>query len=203
MTDIFNDIENMRAALDAQVEETVNAECGDVLLQYVDKIEDLSDPLGNIALKSKSVRDDSMLAISSEIIRVLDGNLRCFEYSQRSKAEQELYLYVGTHWRKVKKQDYQDFVAACAEKIGLVDHWLAKTNFMNGLFEQIAFRIMGAKMNTQPKKEVWINFQNNTVEIKPDGRLVVRGHRREDYFMYVLNSMLSSKPFSQMHLHGS
>lgn len=186
MNDILKDIEKMHAELDAQVKNTVYAECRDVLLRYVDKIENLSEQLGVIALKSRSVREDTMLAVSDEIIRVLDGNLHCFEYSQRSKAEQELYFYDGTHWRKVGKQDYQDFIVACAERSGLLNYWLAKPNFMNGLFEQTAFRMMGARKNIQPKKEVWINFQNNTVEIKPDGKLVVREHRREDYFMYVL-----------------
>lgn len=186
METILDNMARMSVELDAKEKASATMECRDVLKLFAGRVGNLSVQLSTLVLKSRSPQSELMLAVSDEVIRVLDGNMRCFEYSQKRKAEQDLYIFNSTHWRKVEKQDYQDFVRDCAERTGLQDQFLHKPSFMNGLFEQIAMRIMGSKVDGKPKNEVWMNFRNVTVEIKADGQRVVREHRREDYFMYVL-----------------
>ena len=185
MERLQHDLAGQRVELDAQQEERAGMDCQGILKQYSDKIGRFSEDRLRLLANCKSSQDETMLAVTQEVVEAVKGNLQCFHYSQKKKAEQELFVYTGTHWKRVNQQDFQDFVSQCARQTGIPGKYLCRPSFINGLFEQIAVTLMKGKEEVK-HGDVWINFRNCTLCIQPNGKKNVREHRPEDYFMYVL-----------------
>lgn len=124
--------------------------------------------------------------VSENIEAAADGNITVPEYVQKALSKQEIFVYVGTHWMLCHTQEYYDFVKAACYKAGLEQTYVENPEFMNRMFEQVAFRVSQHRELAKPKKAVWINMQNGTLEVKEDGGIVLREHRRDDFFRYVL-----------------
>ena len=147
-----------------------------------DLIESIFDASGNKSNAERAVRE----LVSKHVTLAVEGKLSVIDYSQKSMAKQTVYLFVGTHWSIIDSQDYYDFVKKAAKKMGLEDLYAEDTDFMNKVFERVAFRVMGKRRFTCPEGEIWINFLNCTLEVHEDGNVIQREHNAEDFFTYVL-----------------
>ena len=136
--------------------------------------------------KEKGLRK-ATLFLARTICRVCDGNLRVVRYSQRAKAEQDVYLFVGTHWQILPSQTYCDLVRAFARKGGISEECYEDCDFMNRLCELVAFRVSKAHTTCTRKGEAWLNLLNGTLELHADGTANLRPHDRDDFFLYVLD----------------
>ena len=58
--------------------------------------------------------------------------------------------------------------------------------FMKLLFESVAFNLSVYRRQRIPDGEVWLNMHNGTLEVKSDGCVTLREHRKEDLFTYCL-----------------
>ena len=107
-------------------------------------------------------------------------------YIQKSKAKQDIYIFVNTHWHIIVYQQFIDFVRECCKKMEMENSMIGDHEFMNTLLEQLAFRRSHHQPDKVPNGEVWINMINGTLEIKEDGDINFREHRSSDFFTYCL-----------------
>jgi len=184
---LSEDINKSSAVLEAQRgEREHNKEC--IILQsIVDSVETKKEDIGRIlSMKNpntKALKD----TIVSEIVRAVNGNLTVTNYCQRVKAEQNVYLFTGTHWILLDKQLFKDFINEAAKKIGTPDIDLHDYKFMNTIYELVSFGLAKNRNPYVPVNEAWINFMNGTLEIKGDGTFFLREHNRDDFFLYSLD----------------
>lgn len=150
-------------------------------------VKDLSAEIGVLIKQQKMAWKKSAIElVSSEIIRALGGDLAVFTYEPRAKAEQEVYLYTGTHWQLLNQQVFFDFVNGCAQRVGLPLEELHEPAFMERIYWQVAFRVAHSRPIHYSSKVSRINVLNGTLEIRSDGTVSLHEHRREDYFLYCL-----------------
>lgn len=160
-----------------------------VLAKLVDRVSDRSEDISALAENNPKVseRDRKVRSlVSSEIARASEETLTVTEYSQKSCSKQQIYVFVGTHWEYIPIQVYYDFVKKAAQKTGLEEMFYEDQDYMNKVFEQVAFRVAEHRIATFPHGEQWINFQNGTLEINESGKLGWHEHRAEDFFLYCL-----------------
>lgn len=121
-----------------------------------------------------------------EVVRAADGNLWCDHYSERAKSDQQMNIYVGTHWERIDSQQWMDFIDQCALRCGLAETHRMNPTFMNQLYEGVAFNLKKHRRQMQPRDEVWLNMPNGTLVVTVDGRVTLREHSRDDLFFYCL-----------------
>ena len=153
------------------------------------RVNDIHEALDFIIENGKSQRGiETRLreAVSAEVVEAAQGLITVVEYAQKMMSKQSLMVYVGTHWVRIRTQVFYDFVKDCAMKTGLGTAYVEQPDFMNKLFEQVAFRVARDRELFVPKGQVWINMQNGTLEVHDDGTIRLRTHDKEDFFTYVL-----------------
>lgn len=175
---------------------------GELMSQRLVRERQLADlTLGRIAadVKSKETEVATMMEAtkghcdkvlrqmtSEAIATAADGLLLCRDYSQRSRGDQDVMVFTGTHWEYVIPSQWKDFVDQCARRLGLPDSKLKDHMFMNHLYENVAFNVKGYRQRIVPPDEVWLNVCNGTLQLKADGNVALRRHRKEDMFTYTL-----------------
>ena len=158
----------------------------DMLLGLIDdKKKELDAIIADCGRKTE--RERALIeALSTYLDESFDRYLAVPQYIQRQKACQDVYLFVGTHWKQIIYQQFIDFVRDCCHKTGLEDTYCGDSVFMNRLLEHLTFRRSRYRANAVPHGEVWINLSNGTLEIHPDGNVVFRHHESDDFFTYCL-----------------
>lgn len=146
-----------------------------------DKIDGLLD-----TNKVKSAWEKVMVILGSEIEESVRGKMIVPEYSQKGSAKQMIYVFIGTHWEITQIQIYYDFIKEACRRIGLSDVFVQNQDYMNKVFENVAFRVSKHIATVQPHDGVWINLSNCTVEIHTNGTLTTHEHRSSDFFLYCL-----------------
>lgn len=121
-----------------------------------------------------------------EVIRSADSHLWCPEYIQRSGSDQRVCVFTGSHWEQIESQQWMDFVNDCAMRCGIPESLLMNHNFMNQLFEGVAFQLAKYRRQVIPEGEVWLNVRNGTLVIKSDGSVVSHEHSYDNLFFYCL-----------------
>ena len=124
--------------------------------------------------------------ITSVMEEMVRGRMTVTEYVEKNKSKQLVYLFLGTHWQLIPSQLYYVFVKQCAKRMGLVNLLCEDPEFMNRVIERLAYRCMEYKRQVQAPDVVYINVMNGTLEIGRDGTTLLREHRAEDFFTYVL-----------------
>lgn len=127
-----------------------------------------------------------MQIVVKEFQRAADGVMWSPDYCLRPGCEQQVYCYTGTHWRLVDAAEWKDFVGVCTEHCGVPENLLMDPAFMKKMYDSMAFSIFKFRQPVVCRDEVWLNLLNCTLELKADGTVVVRDHRKEDLFFYCL-----------------
>lgn len=157
-----------------------------VLEHIISNVESKAAEINEAITTKKSWANSLIDTTSKEIERACDANLAVERYSQRAKAEQDVYVFDQTHWKLLMPQIFKDFVNSCAEKIGLPENIAKQPSFMNRLYETVAFRVAHSRNRYEQKGTVSINMQNGTLVVKQGEDVVLRLHNREDFFRYSL-----------------
>lgn len=176
------------AALEAAVERRRENIVDVHLAAMVERVRDVTSEIQLVLENSKSnvaaMRGLCNL-LSGVIVEAADGGMAVLEYVQKQMSKQMTHVFVGTHWVMVRTQKYYDFVKDAAYRCGLSSSYAENPDFMNKLFEQVAFCLARDRQTFVPHDAVWINMENGTLEVK-DGQAALRPHDREDFFTYVL-----------------
>ena len=100
------------------------------------------------------------------------------------KNEDFIYLYNGTYWQQIDKEEFQKFLGEAAEKMGVAKFSARFYQFREQLFKQF---LATAYLPTPEsnKDTVLINLQNGTFEISPQGTKL-RPFDRSDFITYQL-----------------
>lgn len=104
------------------------------LQSFIDRMRDETKVIATLldGCKNRSVGENVVRDfVAGVIVEAADGCLAVKRYSQKAKAKQTVYLFVGTHWEMLKMQVYYDFVKDSARKIGLQALLLENQEFMN------------------------------------------------------------------------
>ena len=164
------------------------------LNRIVEGVESHESEITELMVATKGHCDKSLRRIVSDAIKCsANGQLLCRDYSQRSKSDQQVIVYTGSHWEPTVPQLWKDFVDRSAEQCGVSESQRKDHTFMNQLYENVAFNIKGYHVRVNPPDEVWLNARNGTLELKSDGSVVLREHRKEDMFTYTLNYPFDSQ----------
>jgi putative DNA primase/helicase len=95
-----------------------------------------------------------------------------------------IYLYNGTFWAEIDKDEFQKFLGEAAERMGVAKFSARFYQFKEQLFKQF---LATAYLPTpeSSKDTVLINLQNGTFEIRPDGTKL-RPFDSNDFITYQL-----------------
>lgn len=124
--------------------------------------------------------------VTKELLRAAEGLLWCREYQERAKCDQRVSVFTGSHWEVIETQLWKDFVGHCAERCGVQESFRTNHSFMKSLYERVAFNVSEYRRQLMPDGEVWLNVHNGTLELRVDGSVTLREHRKEDLFTYTL-----------------
>ncbi len=158
----------------------------DSIMERVESKETVIEAIIDSSNKKKDAEIAIMEFITRYIEELVKDIMMVTEYVEKNRSKQMVFLFIGTHWSVIELQLYYVFVKKCAYKLGLKSLYCESPDFMNKVFERLAFRVMQHKKHQVTPGESWVNLQNCTLEIKSDGELVTREHRAEDFFTYVL-----------------
>ena len=185
-TSLEQDFNSQLEKLDEQRAKRMQNQVEITLETIAAKVKDCQTEILRIKSEQKSWKTFLLNFLSGEIVRLFDGRLTVPNYSPRDKAEQDVFLFVGTHWVQLPRPCYFGTIVKLARSMGLPDADGCQPAFMNLLFEQVAFRVSCFRNEIVPNDEAWLNVENGTLEIKGNGSIVFREHRRDDFFQYVL-----------------
>lgn len=153
----------------------------------INKVVDKSNEILESIAEKKNAKKSVLFIAANEICKAVDGELTVTNYSPRAKAEQDVYLFTGTHWIVLSHQYYFDFIRNCCDKMAITDDLIDDTSFQNELCERVARKISKERNPFIPSDEAWINMKNGTLVIHGDGSRELREHDREDFFTYCLD----------------
>ena len=182
---IEKDLQNLETLATIRSENLVEYTL-DAVLAKVESEKSIIDALFQSSSKRSEMERGVMEFITKYIADVVEGMMTVTEYVEKTKSKQFVYVFLGTHWEMIDVQLYYVFVKRCARKLGLEDIYCEDQDFMNKVFERLAFRVMDYRKQKVTPGEVWVNLSNGTLEIKKDGTFVLREHRAADFFTYVL-----------------
>lgn len=95
-----------------------------------------------------------------------------------------IYMYNGSYWQQIEENTLKDFLGQAAEKMG-IDRFNARFHlFKDQLYRQFLSSARLSKPEC-PKGTVYINLQNGTFEISPEG-IQLREFRQSDFLTYQL-----------------
>jgi len=127
-----------------------------------------------------------MQIVIKEVIRSADDSLWNPDYNLRPNGEQQIYCYTGNYWKLIEPAMWKDFVGQCTEKSGVPEMLLMDSGFMKKMYDGIAYNIFKHRLSVANDDEVWLNLPNFTLELRGNGSVEVREHRKEDLFYYCL-----------------
>lgn len=157
-----------------------------VLDQIVKECPDKSKELLTLLSNDKTTLKDVKLFVTNVIEQYVDGNMITPRYISNSKCEQEVLLYVGTHWETILPEMFKDFVKRSSIVMGLLPNYYEDPNFMKSLFDFVAFRFSKPLHKRYERGKVFINLKNGTIVLDTDGNVQLLEHQRSDGFTYVL-----------------
>lgn len=155
-------------------------------MQRVESKKAVIDSLYENASSRKEANRTVQHFIVMTLAEIVDGNLAVVQYASRNKGDQTMYLFVGTHWRKFDRQLFFDFVKEASIKMGLSEIYCYDPEFVIALNWRFMEVLSHYRTQTIPPGEIWVNMENGTLEIRDDGGVLFREHRKEDFFCYVL-----------------
>lgn len=149
-------------------------------------------------LEKKEVGSDDAKAIQKQINKLklnqkhllilsVENILKCAEKRRWGlcKNHDFIYLYNGTFWNDIDKEEFQKFLGEASEKIGVAKFDARFFLFREKLFKQFLSTAYLPTSETD-KNKVLINLMNGTFEINPKGKTKLRPFDRSDFLTYQL-----------------
>lgn len=158
-----------------------------VLGVMLERVADRSADVGLILGGSGNRKEGLLELVGDEVARVAGGSLSVPRYNPELKTQQEVRLYVGTHWVRVENERFFQWVKECCGRMGMPSRKVKSPSFMAEACQVVEYRFSGCWDGVPPPPGVaLLNLANGTLEVDGEGRRRLRGHRREDYFLNCL-----------------
>ena len=140
-----------------------------------------------LAGAAKGRRELLLDLIGEEVERVAEGCLSVPHYDPEAKTSQEVFLFVGTHWKRVPGERFFLMVKECCRCMGVPKEKVNNPQFMNEVYCSVAARVARCwEPPVRPEGEAWLNLKNGTLEVDALGMPRLRAHRKEDYMVNCL-----------------
>ena len=120
-----------------------------------------------------------LVAVVDEILKVTKKN----KYSVCEKNE-DIYIYNGSYWGKIKDREFKNFLGDCARKIG-VDKVEAKYHLFKDNLHKQFLASASLKHVKNKNRIVSINLTNGTFDISAK-KTDLREYRKEDFLTHQL-----------------
>ena len=156
------------------------------------QVEKLREKLGQLPTESEQAKD---IRKQLDKIKVNTKHYRILSIKNVSKTATKnrwglcknhdfIYLYNGTFWAEIDKEEFQKFLGEAAEKMGVRWDNAQDYQFREQLFKQF---LATEYLSNPPgdNNRVLINLQNGTFEISPQGTKL-RPFDRSDFITYQL-----------------
>lgn len=186
---IQDDIEATERGLETCVQCPATA----VLVRCVSSMPNLAGEIDTIMEEPNNKKNQQQMEkllrtlVTRHIEKAMDGNICVPQYVQRQRSDQEVLVYVGTHWVRADLQVFYDRIKEAAKLCGLPEVYAEDPRFMTLLYEQVQFRVMRSHKQQIPENETWMNMLNGTLVLNATtGETIFREHRREDNFLWYL-----------------
>ena len=96
-----------------------------------------------------------------------------------------IYIYNGTYWKSINKDNFQKFLSEVALKMGVYEYDAKFYEFEEKLFKQF-LSTANLSIKEIGTDEVLINLRNGTFVITPENQKL-RAPQKEDFMKYILN----------------
>lgn len=149
------------------------------------RIEDKSAEITQ-ALNYKKPQKELTLILAEEVVRASEGMIIVPEFHARNKSEQEVWVFIGTHWKRFNTQRLHDYLREWAKAMGLHGTLLTDDDFMNKYYTRVLFNLKNKKAEVVNNTTTVLNLMNGTLEIDIDSNVKLRAHDKEDFMDYVL-----------------
>lgn len=181
------ELDQKASELDAQRREREQQVVTLILQRILDGIESQEADIKRLMSATKGRCQKELLQlVVKQVIWSADGSLWNPDYSLRPHGDQQIFCFTGNHWKKIDSAMWKDFVGHCAEKCGIPEELLMDSSFMKKLYDSMGYNVFMHRQPVVNNGEVWLNMPNFTLELKADGSVVAREHRKEDLFFYCL-----------------
>ncbi|RCU42453.1 DNA primase [Chryseobacterium lacus] len=164
----FSNLEQMKNDLSLKISANISTDERKKLSRKLEQLEDLQ------------LREKHFLIITIENVLQLAERYRW----GLCKNDDFIYLYNGTYWQQIDKEEFQKFLGEAAEKMGVAKFSARYYQFREKLFKQF---LATAYLPTpeSDKDTVLINLKNGTFEITKTGT-ELRPFDRSDFITYQL-----------------
>ena len=149
------------------------------------RIADSVTPMTAVLKKLKN-QTAIKLMLGDALVAAAKDDLWCPDTALNPHAEQTVNCYCGDQWMTVSAPQWKSFIHRMAKNCGLSADLLDDDTFMPKVYRQAAFRVFKNLHPVIKDDELWLNMASGTLEIKSDGTVIIREHRREDHFFYCL-----------------
>ena len=151
--------------------------------QVADRGADVMGIMGGSGNKKESLLE----LVGDEMTRLTGGRVAVLHYAPELKTQQEVWLYVGTHWMRVENDRFFQFVKECCTDMGIPTRKVNSPTFMADACQTVAYRLSAVWDKVpQPDGVAQLNLMNGTLEVDGEGNRRLRAHSREDYFVHCL-----------------
>lgn len=121
-----------------------------------------------------------------ETVRAIDGLIVVPEFHEKKSSEQDVLIYIGTHWVKFSVQSFHDNLRQWAEKMGLGHNKIIDDGFMMKYYRCTLFNLKNNLIMAERPYQTSLNLINGTLTIDEDGNICFRDHDKNDFFQYVI-----------------
>lgn len=158
-----------------------------VLGVLLERVADRGSDVAVILSGNGNKKEELLELVGDEVARVSAGVLSVPRYCPELKTQQEVWLYVGTHWVRVELERFFQWVKDCCGRMGLPRRKVNSPSFMADACQVVEYRFSGCWDGVPPPEGVaLLNLTNGTLEVDGEGRQRLRRHQREDYFVNCL-----------------
>lgn len=155
----------------------------EILKQLVEQFE----PLDFEALANPHNIENFKVTSKHYLVLSIENALRLAEKNNWGlcKHHNIIFLYNGTYWNELNKDDFQRFLGEIVEKMGVPEFTAKYFLFREQLFKQF---LAVAHLEQKPLSlnKVLINLQNGTFEINSKSSIQLRPFDRADFLTYQL-----------------
>ena len=154
----------------------------DILKQLIEQFE----PLDFEALANPQNIENFKVTAKHYLVLSIEHTLQLAEKNNWGlcKYHDFIFLYNGTYWNELDKDDFQRFLGEIVEKMGVPEFTAKYFLFREQLFKQF-LAVAHLEQNPPSPNKVLINLQNGTFEINSKG-IQLRPFDRADFITYQL-----------------
>ena len=156
---------------------------------YIVKDEILADiePLSVQEYQSCKRTDDLVNLVAKLIGKACKGRMMVPHLSLAIDKPSPVWVWNGMYWDELPDvQLFYDFVSDACAKLGIGEATADNPKFIKPLYKTLEKKISRYPRKRHTEDVILVPLLNGVLEMDRAGKIIIRPHRREDYFRYVL-----------------